>query len=339
MISVLLVAAAVGTAAPAGNAGRVDLRFVPDEPEAVLAILDRRAAGRPIDDASWDRLFASEGFVRWQKREAAFHAETSRDEFRAFVLSDALLAKRAGLAAALAGWSAGGLGKAADRAFAYLPPDARIRATVYPMIKPRSNSFVFEVPENPAIFLALEPGVSRDKFENTVAHELHHIGYGSACPHRPVQDAIAKLPEATRTALTWVGAFGEGFAMLAAAGGPDVHPHAVSPAADRERWDRDLARFPEDLRTLEKFFRDVLDGRLSSEQAQEKAMTFFGEQGPWYTVGWKMCVTIEKAQGRDALIAAMCDPREILAAYDRAAARDPALPRWSADVVERLRGR
>ena len=76
-----------------------------------------------------------------------------------------------------------------------------------------------------------------------------------------MQAEIAKLPESTRNALLWMGAFGEGIAMLAAAGGPDVHPHAVSKAADRERWDRDAARFPEDLRKLEAFFRDLLAGR------------------------------------------------------------------------------
>ena len=67
-----------------------------------------------------------------------------------------------------------------------------------------------------------------------------------------------------------MGAFGEGIAMLAAAGGPDIHPHAAGKAEDRERWDRDVARFPEDLRKLDAFFRDVLSGKLSEDEAARK---------------------------------------------------------------------
>lgn len=62
---------------------------------------------------------------------------------------------------------------------AHLPPEARIRATVHVVIKPRTNSFVFEVRTNPAIFLYLDPARTGPQFENTVAHELHHIGFAS----------------------------------------------------------------------------------------------------------------------------------------------------------------
>jgi len=322
------------------DAERVELRVVTDEPDAILAILGKKSAGRTVAAADWKRLFESEGFVRLRKREAMFHAPIDEEAFRQFVLSESLLARREALTQTLARWRGANLRGSASLALAYLPADARIHATVYPVIKPRENSFVFEVPENPAVFVFLDPAVSRAKLENTVAHELHHIGYGTACPDRKARDEIGRLPTSTRTALTWVGAFGEGFAMLAASGGPRVHPHAVSVARVRERWDRDMANFPRDLAELEAFFQDVLAERLSSDQAEEKAMTFFGEQGPWYTVGWKMAATIEEAEGRPALIAAMCDPRSTLAAYDRAAARlDPALPRWSPPLVEALEGR
>lgn len=122
--------------------------------------------------------------------------------------------------------------------------------------------------------------------------------------------------------------------MLAAAGGPDVHPHAMSEVKDRERWDRDVARFPEDFGKLDAFFRDVLAGKLSEDEAAKVASTFYGEQGPWYTVGWKMTSIIEKTLGRDRLIACTCDRRKLPATYNEAVRKlGGSLPMWSEEVV------
>jgi hypothetical protein len=65
----------------------------------------------------------------------------------------------------------------------------------------------------------------------------------------------------------------------------------------------------------------VLANRLSEDQINEAVSTFFGEQGAWYTVGWRMCVLIEKTFGRQTLIKAMCDQRKLLSTYNHAAAR------------------
>jgi len=65
------------------------------------------------------------------------------------------------------------------RVLAWLPDGASIRAQVFPEIKPKQNSFVWTKPDNgPAIFLYLERQ-TKAKFENTVAHECHHIGLQS----------------------------------------------------------------------------------------------------------------------------------------------------------------
>ena len=68
-------------------------------------------------------------------------------------------------------------------------------------------------------------------------------------------------------------------------------------------------------------------------------MEFFGVQGPWYTVGYKMAVTIEQVEGRDGLITSICDPVELLRAYNRTAA-DPkspgGLPLWPESLLDRL---
>ena len=302
-------------------AAAVDVRLVTDEADAVLAILAKRKANQPIADADWQRVFQSEGYMRLKQRETSMKRAFEDADFKTFALSDQLLQRADALAETLARWKHADTTRSANLALAYLPRDATIRAKIFPVIKPRENSFVFDVKENPSIFLYLDPAVSREKFENTLAHELHHIGYGTACPRKDVKTAIEKLPQNQQTLLTWIGGFGEGFAMLAAAGGPDVHPHAVSGAEERARWDKDVANFNNDLRKVDAFFNDILAAKLTDDQVQEKGFSFFGVQGPWYTVGWRMAVLIEKTYGRAKLIECMCDQRQLLSTYDRAATK------------------
>lgn len=260
-------------------------------------------------------------------------------EFKSFVMSEGLAVRSAALADTLAAWRQADVDGAAQRALAYLPAGATIRAKIYPMIKPRENSFVFDVGTDPAIFLFIDPKMSTAQLENTLAHELHHIGYGGSCPPAPAAAEVARLPEAARAVVRWIGAFGEGLAMLAAAGGPQIHPHAVSAPEDRARWDLDVARFEEDLKKVEGFFLDILDGRLSEEEAQRDGFAFFGVQGPWYTVGWRMAATIEQAFGRARLIEATCDMRVLPATYNEAARSRSSAPTalWSAAILEAIR--
>ncbi|MFY9611892.1 MAG: DUF5700 domain-containing putative Zn-dependent protease [Blastocatellia bacterium] len=327
--------------APFSSASQVDVRVVSDEADAALAILARKKAGQPITEADWQPLFSSEGYVRLKKREAAMQRPFEDSEFKVFMLSDKLADRAQALQATLDRWKRADSSEAARRALAYLPAGARIKAKIYPMIKPRENSFVFDVKTDPAIFLYLDPVVTREQFENTLAHELHHIGYGGSCPSKQTQEEISKLPQESRSVIKWIGAFGEGFAMLAAAGGPDVHPHAVSNSQDRARWDRDVANFDDDLKKVQSFFNDVLAGKLSPEEEQNTAYSFFGIQGPWYTVGWKMSVTIEKTYGRARLIECMCDPRELLATFNKAVVGRNgsvanSLPTWSQAIIRAI---
>lgn len=320
----------------------VDVRLVTDEAEAVLAILSKRKAKEPITEADWQRVFQSEGYIRLKQRETSMKRSFEDADFRTFILSDQLAERAQALEETLARWKRADVTGAARLALAYLPRAAHIRAKIYPVIKPRENSFVFDVKNDPAIFLYLDPTVSGEKFENTLAHELHHIGYGSSCPSKQSSDEIAKLPPKVQTVLTWIGAFGEGLAMLAAAGGPDIHPHAVSKTDERARWDRDVANFNDDLKKVEKFFVDVLENRLTDDEIQKTAYSFFGIQGPWYTIGWKMSVLIEKTFGRTKLIECICDQRKLLSTYNKAAAthnrksREP-LALWSASIINAIK--
>lgn len=324
------------------NPSALKVSIVTDEAEAVLSVLAKKRAGQTINDEDWRRVFASEGYTRLKQREQAMRRSFEDEDFKTFVLSEQLSVRAQALAETLERWRRADPARAARLALAYLPAGARINAKIYPVVKPRPNSFVFDLETDPAIFLYLDPSVSRAKFENKLAHELHHVGYGTICPTARTGEDIARLPKNVQTALTYMRAFGEGFAMLAAAGGPDVHPHKASDANERARWDGDVANFDHDLRKVEKFFLDVLANRLSAEQIGETIAPFYGEQGAWYTVGWKMSVVIEKTLGRRALVAAMCDPRELVATYNRAAARynrnlRRPLALWSPSLIEEIR--
>lgn len=321
----------------------VNVQLITGEPEAVLAILAKKRAGEPITEADWQRVFQSEGYVRLKKRETSMKRSFEDADFKTFVISADLAARAQALEETLTRWRKADLTRSAGLALAYLPKDASIRAKIYPVIKPRENSFVFDVKTDPAIFLYLDPAVSREKFENTLAHELHHIGYGSTCPRKDVLAQIEKLPPNAQRVIGWIGAFGEGFAMVAAAGGPDVHPHAVSSAEERARWDKDVANFNEDLKKVDGFFADILSDKLTADQIQAKGFSFFGVQGPWYTVGWRMAVLIEKTYGRAKLIECMCDQRQLLPTYNRAAAKFNRTARrplalWTRAGVERILG-
>ena len=206
------------------------------------------------------------------------------------------------------------------------------------MIKPKPNSFVYDLQGRPAIMLYLDTDVSAPAFANLVAHELHHIGLSAACSSIP-DSLFADTSATAEAARSWLTAFGEGLAMLAAAGGPANHPHRDSPAADRERWDREMEEAPAQVQEVERFFLDLLEGRLSNEtERTERGMKLFGVQGPWYTLGYRMWATVERSRGRDRVIADACQPARLLLDYNAAVAGDPKAARWSPALTTRLSG-
>jgi putative zinc-dependent peptidase DUF5700 len=216
-----------------------------------------------------------------------------------------------------------------------------IKAKAFPVIKPRPNSFVFDTQSDPAIFLYLNPEESAAKFENTVAHGLHHIGYSSISELAESKQKDVS-PDA-RPAVEWMGAFGEGFAMLAAAERPDSDPHAASSAKERERWNHDLANFNNDVAAVQQFLLDIIDHKLvSQDKVAERASAFYGDaQGAWYTVGYKMAATVEKRFGRKVLIDCMLDPRQLLARYNQAAkelnrASSEKLALWPPTLLQKI---
>jgi Putative zinc dependent peptidase (DUF5700) len=317
------------------------IRLVTDQADAMLTILAKRENSQPIDADDWRRLFDSEGYRRLAAREASMKVPISEADFTEFAMSDALLQDAGELRKSLGLYAGIDLESVVARTTAYLPSEASLHGTIYPVIKPKPNSFVYEMDTDPAIFLAIKPGLDAAKLENTLIHELHHWGLASLQLEGAIEDSDGHiLPlQAAKNVLT---VFGEGFAMLAAAGGPAVHPHHTSPLEDRERWDHSMCSFDTDLKLLDQFLLDVLDGKFATEQELiEGVMAFLGIQGPWYTVGWKMAQCVEAARGRSALLTCMRDPRQLLHMFNEISQerhRDsdvqPVL--WSGELLERL---
>ena len=329
-----MIALSLAIAPPAE--GRV--RMVSDESEAVLRILDIESKGAMPTDKDWAALFATDGYRRLKERELGMKRKFEDDDFRAFVGSADLIANREVLRTALDAWEHADVRECQARALAYLPKGADITAKVYILIKPLKNSFVWGIPDDPAIMLYLDPAKSKEAFTNTVAHEMHHIGYGRSCPSKAFKDWLEKQSEARKTAYLWLGAFGEGFAVLAAAPGLNGSPEGTAAADVQADWAHGMANQPEQFRDVETFFLQVLDGKLDSSQAAEKARDFYGIVGPWYTVGYTMATTIEKVYGRTKLIACYQDPRLLIPTYQAAATRlTPSPPLWSHEFVDGLK--
>ncbi len=78
----------------------------------------------------------------------------------------------------------------------------------------------------------------------------------------------------------------------------------------------------------------MLEGKLTGDEISKEGFSFFGTQGPWYTVGWRMAVLIEQTFGRKRLIEVMCNQRLLLGTYNEAVrkSKEP-LPTWSDAVV------
>lgn len=333
-----VIAVAAGVVAES----RVQLRLDRSEASDVIAIARQLAAGRSVSADLWRTLFESAPYRLLQEREASTQHPISDREFRAFVESDAVVGEAESLGETLAAWSRADLNAIATRVLSYLPPTAKVSAIVCLVIKPAANSFVWRAPADaqPTMFISVNRALSEAQFANKVAHEAHHIGVDSLAPE---QDRLwGSLPPEAKRAARWLGGFGEGEAMLAAAGGPGVHPRAVDGPAAERAWDADMAHFARDVDALQAFFFDILDGSLATPaEIRKRAEPFYGAQGPWYTVGYRMAVIVERRFGRPALLGAILDPRQLLVLYNRAttesnAAKRTDLPLWSPALLRRL---
>ncbi len=320
----------------------VQLVLDTSEADQALRILDKQAAHQAVAPDDWHQLFATVPYQWLQAREAAMGRAFTDEDFQKFLLSPAALARQKEWQQTLAEMKRADMQSLGVGVLAWLPAGASIHARVFPEIKPKTNSFVWTKPgSGPAIFLYLE-WESQAKFENTVAHECHHIGLDSLEAQQKVIEA--RLPENVRTAMKWMGAFGEGEAMLAAAGSVDRHPHWEDDALARARWDGDMMHFNSDLAVVQQLLVDILDGKLKDDAAiTQRAAPFWGDvQGAWYTVGYEMAALVERQYGREAFNQCLLDPRKLLTMYNQIAlkanAEGATLATWSPELLGRLNG-
>ncbi len=332
------VTAVVTAATP--SADPIELVLDTSEAEQALLILDEQAHGMSVTNADWQRLFTGVPYQWLKAREASLGRSLTDNQFKTFLLSTDAQSKRDVWRKALAGMKAVDVRVIGQRVLEWLPADATLHARVFAEIKPQQNSFVWTKPgDAPTICLAVQDQ-SRDSVGNTVAHELHHIGLQSLSRQ---QDAMeAGLPERLRMAVNWMTAFGEGEAMLAAAGSVERHPHWEDDALIRARWDSDLMHFNSDLGAIQQMLLDILDGRLRGDaDIRQRAAPFWGVQGAWYTVGYEMAALVEKRFGRQVFDQCLLDPRLLLERYNEVAgaanAQGASLATWSPELLRRLR--
>jgi hypothetical protein len=342
MLGAALGMGAAASAAPKAAPGTPPIQLALDasEAQACLAILDEENAGRPVAEADWRRLFSSQPYQWLVAREATFGHRMDEAAFRAFLADPKTRAKARAWRETLDHMTAADMPALGRGVLAWLPPGARIAARVFPEIKPTSNSFVWTKPDaGPAIFLNVE-NQSRDQFENTVSHELHHIGLNSLDDRQTALQA--GLSDRVKLAMKWMTAFGEGEAMLAAAGSTERHPHWEDDALIRARWDSDMAHFNADVGAVTALLNDILDGRLTTDdEIRRRAAPFWGVQGAWYTVGYEMAVLVDKRFGRAVLNDCLLDPRELLTRYNAVAreanAQGASLALWPDALIAQLK--
>lgn len=320
----------------------IQLTLDTSEADQALAIVDKAANHERIPASEWQALFETAPYRWLQQRELSMGRKFSNEDFEKFLLSSQVLVHRAKWKQTLGYMKNTDMDSLGQRVLDWLPPGAKIQARVFPEIKPASNSFVWHSQSSePAIFLYLDHQTAA-QFENTVAHECHHIGLDSLQAEQLKE--ISGLPPNVELAVKWLREFGEGEAMLAAAGSADRHPHWEDDGPTRARWDSNMMHFNSDLIAVQEFLMDILDGKLKTpEQISQRAAPFWGWQGAWYTVGYEMASLVEKQYGRETFDKCLLDPRQLLIVFNKIAeeanANGASLQTWSPQLIAKLSGK
>jgi len=317
----------------------VRIEIIYDEVEDCLDLLNKtlESTARLSD---WNRLFQTRGFKLLKKRELEMENSFSDSEFQAYLQSQANKSFVHSYMNSLQHFKDIDLLDIQKKVMKYLPKKAFFNTTIIPVIKPKKNSFVHRIEGESYLFTSLEPDCLKAKLENKLIHELHHIGLDSVYDPKKYQT----LDKNTQKMIEWTNAFGEGFAMLAAVGGPQYHPVPFDETA-KEVWDENIKNFEVDFNQIQRFLFSILEGQFEDDKAlKAKGMELMmnnGGQGSWYTVGWKLSVIIEAVLGRKALIDCMEDLRNVYLNYNKAVEiynnkHGLKLPFWDEKIINQF---
>lgn len=310
----------------------VEVRWIDDEPRAVI----EAAYDGVVTAKERSAIVATEGYRRLRDRELGMNRPFVEDEFFKFL--DALPAKPDQYQSTLQAWAQIDFRSLAAKASYYLPEGARLDASVYPLIKPKQNSFVWDVTNKPAIMLYLDPAMTPEEVAMTVCHELHHIGYANSCPSSEFSAWVKRQSTSLQEAWKWAGALGEGYAVLAAASDRNRPVNAAKEDV-KAAWDDGMSHLARDLSLVARFLSGTATGEWDIDAAGAKAREFYGTQGPWYTVGFVVATTIEEAFGRRALIKVYEDPRQVFTQYNAAVRKlKKDLPVWPQTLINSMKG-
>jgi hypothetical protein len=219
LYAALFCSPAVAMQQPADAGAPAGVRLDTDQARLTLELLSARARGEDVDPARWSGVFASVANRRVLEREQAIDERLGLDRgisdesFLAWAQSDDALEALEGRRRTLAAWTTVDVAAAAERAMQYLPSHVRLTATVYPIVRKQSNSFVWDLHDDPAIFMSVGPDVTAEELEMTLVHELHHVGLSGAC-----EDPPSVSNSSVADARGWLSGFAEGLAVLTAAG-------------------------------------------------------------------------------------------------------------------------
>ncbi len=305
-----------------------------------MNILEKQNKNKSIVKNDWKNLYSSKGYKWLVKRENDMGNEFSKNEFKSFLLDENQINKYENYMKSWELLKNIELDQLLAKTKKYLPEKAKIDTKIIPVIKPKNNSFVHEIKNKLVLFIYLEPGISSAKLENKLIHELHHIGFDDI--YTP--EKYNYLSQRSQKIIEWTNAFGEGFAMLAAAGGPNNHPNKFEEKS-KQKWDSNIKRFNKDFELIEEFFDRILKDDFSSEkelyERGYELMVNNGGQGSWYTVGWKIAVVIEKILGKEVLLDCMLELTKLYPRYNEAVKNynekfNENLKSWSDKIINSL---
>lgn len=313
--------------------------FILDQYEMALHIMESNTKSEK--EALLIELFRTTGYKWLKERELAMEQGFSDADFSEFIVSDILHQQAPAFRLALDKLQKLSLESLINQAKEYLPAHAMIDTFIVPLIKPKSNSFIYPVGEKVVVFLYLHPNVTASKLQNTLIHELHHIGLNSV--YKGLSTMIDDISDHhVRELVQFTQPLGEGYAMLAAAGGPNIHPNDHDQEL-KALWDQRMISFDEDFYALDQYYCNLLSGKYDQKEALERGMELFGIQGPWYTVGWKIAAVIEQICGKSRLIQCIANPTLLFSTYNQAVYSynqdlNISLPIWSSELVAAFEG-